>query len=69
MSRKETDEDEDFISNHKSNPFEEVFLIRESLKSKLKTTAAHENILLSGADLENKVSGYIEKVAKIKFDH
>lgn len=48
---------------------EDVFEMNPSLKSKIQTTGVSEHIERTSKDLEDKVSGYIEKVAKIKYNH
>lgn len=46
-----------------------VFKMKDSLKNKINGTEAHEKIQITSKDLEAKVGGYIEKVAKIKYEH
>lgn len=48
---------------------EDVFHLNQSLEEKVKPTAANEAIQITNSELETKFTGYIEQVAKIKYEH
>ena len=48
---------------------EDVFHLNQSLEEKVKPTAANETIQVANSELETKFSGYVEQIAKIKYEH